>query len=658
MSDAKAPKRHRLNPPVFWGAFLLILSLLSYTALFPSSAEVHFQAVQVSMMNNVGWFYVMAVALILLCVVFLGVSRYGTMKLGPDHALPDFSFASWFAMLFAAGMGIGFMFFGVGEPLMHLLSPPGSTDSGSVEAAKEAMRITFFHWGLHAWSIYALVALVLAFFCYRHGLPLTLRSALYPLIGERIYGWQGHLIDICGISGTVFGVSTALGYGALQVNSGLSQLFDVPVSIRTQGVIIAVVTLLATMSVVSGLNRGVRRLSELNLALALILMVLVVVLGPTVLLFKMLVQNTGGYLSGIIDQTFNLYAYEPNDWLGGWTLFYWAWWLSWSPFVGMFIARISRGRTIREFVLGVLCVPSGMTFIWMTVFGNTSIDMVMHQGDHVLAGIVQEDVSLALFRFLEHFPLSSMLSLLSIVMIIVFFITSADSSAMVIDILASGGKGPTPLWQKAFWSFVIGTVAMVLMLAGGLRALQTATMVIALPFVIVLLFAAYGLLKALAIDAAKRDSQLNATLAPHVGSKPISWQKRLKNQIHFPRRTQVEMFIKTTVLSAMEAVAREIDSQNAAGIRVEVDEESLSPKLHIMHGDERDFLYQVYPRPFLPPSFVVDSEREDERRYYRAEVFLSEGGQDYDLVGWTQDQIIADIVDQYEKHMHFLHMVR
>lgn len=658
MNGAKTLSPHRLNHPVFWGAAALVLSLVSYAALFPDAAEVRFQALQISMMDNVGWFYVMAVALILLCVLFLGLSRYGTIKLGPDHALPDFSFSSWFAMLFSAGMGIGLMFFGVGEPLMHLLSPPGGSDPGSVEAAKEAMRITFFHWGLHAWAIYALVALVLAFFRYRHGLPLTLRSALYPLIGDRIYGWPGHLIDICGITGTVFGVATALGYGALQVNSGLHDLFGVQVGTRTQGFIIAAITLLATASVTSGLNRGIRRLSELNLLLALVLLLLVVVLGPTVLLLKMLVQNTGGYLSGLVDKTFNLYAYEPSDWLGGWTLFYWAWWLSWSPFVGMFIARISRGRTIREFVFGVLCVPSGMTFIWMTVFGNTSIELVMHQGADVLASTVQQDVSLVLFRFLEHFPLSSVLSCLSMAMVVVFFVTSSDSSAMVIDILASGGDSPTPLWQKAFWSFVIGSVAMVLMLAGGLRALQTATMATALPFCIILLFAAYGLLKALAIDAAKRDSQLNATLAPNVGSKPIPWQRRLKNQIHFPRKKQVELFVKTTVVSAMEAVAREFDSQNVVGIRVEIDEESLSPKLQIMHGDERDFLYQVFPRPFLQPSFMLDSKGDEERRYYRAEVFLSEGGQDYDLVGWTQDQIIADIVDQYEKHMHFLHMVR
>ena len=571
---------HSLNPPVFAGAAALIFALVGYTALFPRASEKQFALIQSSIMGNASWFYVAAVAIILIGVVFIGFSRYGDIKLGPDHSEPDFSFSSWFAMLFSAGMGIGLMFFGVGEPVMHFLSPPQG-DPGTIAAAKEAMGITFFHWGFHAWAIYAIVALILAFFGYRHNLPLTLRSALYPLIGDRIYGPIGHVTDIFAIIGTTFGVATALGYGVLQVNSGLNYLFDISVSTNTQVILIIAITGLATLSVASGLDKGIKLLSEINLALALLLLLLVIALGPTTLLLQMFVQNIGGYLSEIVDKTFNLYAYQPTDWLGGWTLFYWAWWLSWSPFVGMFIARISRGRTIREFVCGVLFVPAGLTFLWMTVFGNTSINLIMHHGAGELARVVQADVSLALFKFLEHFPFSDVLSGIAIVMVVIFFVTSSDSSAMVIDMLASKGKGKAPVWQRVFWSCLIGLVALVLMLVGGLKALQTATIATALPFSIVLLISGYGLLKALALDAAKKESLTQTTLAPNTTNVHIPWQTRLHNITHFPERKSVTDFMVHTVIPAMRAVCEELKNQ---GVDAYVD---LKQKKRSSHPDCR-----------------------------------------------------------------------
>ena len=598
------------------------------------------------------------VALILICVTYLGVSRYGDIKLGPDHAEPDFSFASWFAMLFSAGMGIGLMFFGVTEPVTHFTRPPVG-DAGTLDAAREAITLTFFHWGLHAWAIYAIVALILAFFGFRHGLPLTLRSALYPIIGDKIYGPIGDAIDIFAIIGTVFGVATALGLGVLQVSSGLNYLFDTPVSTMTQIVLIIVITALATLSVATGLEKGIRRLSEVNLILALMMLVLIISLGPTVLLLQMFVQNTGSYLSGIVDKTFNLYAYESNDWIGGWTLFYWAFWLSWSPFVGMFIARISKGRTIREFVTGVLFVPSGLTFIWMTVFGNTAIHNIMDGTAGNLATVVQQDASLALFSFLELFPFSNVLSFIAILMVVIFFVTSSDSSAMVIDMLASGGHDHPPLWQRVFWSVMIGAVAMTLMLAGGLQALQAAMIASALPFSFILMVAAYGLLRALAIDTAKKESLVLHNLSPAAAQKPISWQTRLTNLVHFPRRAQVNRFNQNVVIPAMQAVAAELSQQGIdAAINPNEDKAGSAPSLDILHGAETDFSYQVYPRAYLQPSFTLDDDDEEERKYFRAEVFLREGGQDYDIMGWNKEQVIADIVSQYEKHLHFLHMVR
>ena len=658
MSPAKAPLsfRQTINPPVFFGSAILIVLLLGYTVLYPEDASGRFTRLQSGIMANASWFYVMAVALIFLCVTFLGLSRYGDIKLGPDHEQPSYSFASWFAMLFSVGMGIGLMFFGVAEPVMHFQAPPLG-EPGTVDAAKEAMKLTFFHWGLHAWAIYAMVALILAFFGYRHHLPLTLRSALYPIIGERIYGLAGHNIDIFAVLGTIFGVATALGYGVLQVNSGLNYLFAVEISTKVQATLIVAIMLLTTVSIAAGLDKGIRRLSEANLLLAMMLLVMVVLLGPTVLLLQMLIQNTGGYLSDIVGKTFNLYAYEPTDWLGGWTLFYWAWWLSWSPFVGMFIARISRGRTIREFVTGVLFVPTGLTLVWLTAFGNTAINMITHQGITDLGKTVTTNIPVALFNFLEYFPFSNLLSLIAMVMVVIFFITSADSSAVVVDMLACGGNSKTPTWQRVFWSTLIGVVALVMLLAGGLRALQTITIATALPLSVILLVSAYGLLKALAVDATKKASLEKTTLTPKVGHKPIPWQNRLATLVSFPRRTHVNRFIQGVVLPAMQSVASELNKQGVEST-IELDAQKQIPSLVVLHGNEVDFFYRVTPRSYLQPSFMLSDEDEEERKYFRAEVFLREGGQGYDIMGWTSEQVIGDIIDQYEKHMHFLHMVR
>ncbi|MDC9592456.1 choline BCCT transporter BetT [Xenorhabdus sp. IM139775] len=650
-----------INPPVFFFSAFLVIALVTFAGLKPQLADRWFKALQQDIFVNASWFYILTVALILLSVTYLGLSRYGNIKLGPDHAEPDFSYFSWFAMLFSAGMGIGLMFFGVAEPVMHYLSPPVGTPE-SIAAAKQAMKLTFFHWGLHAWAIYAIVALILAFFSYRHGLPLTLRSALYPIIGHKIYGPIGHAVDIFAVIGTVFGVATSLGYGILQVNAGLNHLFGLPINGTVQVILIVVITALATLSVVSGLDKGIRILSELNLGLAFLLLVLVVVLGPTVLLLKSFVENTGGYLSEIVSKTFNLYAYEPKSshWLGGWTLLYWGWWLSWSPFVGMFIARVSRGRTIREFVAGVLFVPSGFTLMWMTAFGNSAIDMISNNKAEELAHVVQSDVSLALFNFLEHFPFPGVLSFIAMIMVIMFFVTSADSGAMVVDTLASGGASHTPVWQRIFWAGLTGVVAISLLIAGGLSALQTVTIASALPFSIVLLIAIYGLFKALRVDAYKKDSQQMTTIAPPASRNPIPWQRRLRNIIYYPKRSQVKRFMHEIIQPAMEMVADELEKQN----KTVVNNDEMNDRIHLEvdFGDNLNFVYQVRLRGYIQPTFALagleDDDKNEEQKYYRAEVYLKEGGQDYDLMGWTQEQIIHDILDQYEKHIHFLHLVR
>lgn len=666
MSETPKSPNVKINAPVFMGSTILIFVLCAYAALFPDLANTQFKELQRSIVSNAGWFYVLAVAIILLVVAFLGLSKYGEIKLGPDHAEPDFSYASWFAMLFSAGMGIGLMFFGVAEPVMHFLDPP-TGDAKTIDAAREAMKLTFFHWGLHAWGIYAIVALILAFFSYRHGLPLTLRSALYPIIGDKIYGPIGHFVDIFAVIGTVFGVATSLGYGVLQVNAGLNYLFEVSVSEMTQVGLIVGITALATISVVTGLDAGIRRLSELNLLLAVVLLILVLFLGPTALLMQTFVQNTGAYLSEIVSKTFNLYAYGPTEehrqWLGGWTLLYWGWWMSWSPFVGMFIARVSRGRTIREFVMGVLFVPAGFTLMWMTFFGNTAIDMILNHGNDLLATTVQSDVSIALFKFLEHFPASQFLSGVATLMVVVFFVTSSDSGSMVVDMLASGGDDNTPIWQRIFWASSEGIVAITLLLAGGLAALQTATIASALPFSMVLLVACYGLIKALRVEAYKRESLTTTNLAPRESLVNVPWQRRLRAMVQFPRRTHVNRFIEEVIAVAFAEVGEELHKQGIA-YQVQREEYNGRARLEVFHGEEVDFLYEVRPKAYVQPTFLVTQttnsteDTHEEKKYFRAEVYLREGGQNYDVMGWTKDQIINDILDQYEKHMHFLHLVR
>ncbi|KJH84139.1 choline BCCT transporter BetT [Pseudomonas sp. KSR10] len=654
--EANKSSSPTLNPPVFYGSAVLILMLVIYSVAAPEHAQRVFSDVQAWIIANVSWLYILAVAIILLMVVLLALSRYGEIKLGPDHSEPDYSYLTWFSMLFSAGMGIGLMFFGVAEPVMHFLSPPVG-EGGTVDAAREAMKITFFHWGLHAWAIYAIVAMILAYFSYRQGLPLTLRSALYPLIGERIHGPIGHAVDIFAIIGTVLGVATSLGLGVTQINTGLNHLYGLPVSIPVQIALIAGTTLLATISVVTGLDKGVRRLSELNLTLAVLLLLLVLIAGPTVFILQTFVQNTGNYFSQIVTATFNLYAYEPNDWIGGWTLFYWGWWLAWSPFVGLFIARISRGRTIREFVTGVLLVPTAFTLLWMTVFGDTAIHMILW--DHVtsLGEAIERDSSLALFAFLEHFPFASLLSLIAIIMVVVFFVTSADSGALVVDMLASGGQGQTPVWQRVFWAGSMGAVAIALLLADGLTALQTATIASALPFTLVLLCAMWGLLKALRVDATKQGLRYQSLSTTPTAPQEGGWRRRVQNLTKYPRRRDVERFIREVAAPACTAVAEELRQQ---GYSVELTSgEDNRTGLAITHEGAPDFIYQIRPRGYPMPSFVVSEEGdEDERNYYRAEVHLKEGGQNYDVMGWSREGVIGDILDQYEKHMHFLHMVR
>ncbi|HBO12015.1 MAG TPA: choline transporter [Halieaceae bacterium] len=658
MEQAPAPKpRLVIDHSVFWPATGVLVLLVLLAGLAPASSNAVFQAMQDAIVHYASWYYVLVVAIILITILVFGLSRFGDIKLGPDHSEPAYSYTSWFAMLFAAGMGIGLMFYGVAEPVMHYLQPPHG-EGGGIDAAAQAMKLTFFHWGVHAWSIYAIVALVLAYFAYRHSLPLTLRSAFYPLIGERIYGTPGAIVDIFAIVCTTCGVATSLGLGVLQINSGLNYLLGLPIGPAMQVILIVGTMLLATISVVMGLDAGIKRLSEINIVLAILLLVGVLLAGPTVVVLQGTIENLGSYVSDLVSYTFNLYAYDPTDWLGGWTIFYWGWWLSWSPFVGLFIARISRGRTIREFILGAMLVPCGFTLLWMGVFGNSAIELILHGGETGLAEAVQENNAIALFRFLEYLPMPTLLSTISLLMVVVFFVTSADSGAMVLNMLAANGRDDTPWPQRIFWTAIIGLIAIVLLLAGGLSSLQTAAIASALPFSVALLGAIWGFARALHLDVTKRDTQ---SVSPLIAN-PGDWRARLDTLLNYPGDTTVHSFMRETVLPALREFAGELAGHDIEA-RVFNDIGSRGAvRLEVYHGEETDFIYEVRCRAHALPgdAFVGKALEElgDEEKFYRAEVHLAEGGQDYSVMGWTRAQVTHDVLGQYENHLQFLHAMR
>ncbi|MBZ9653040.1 BCCT family transporter [Psychroflexus montanilacus] len=484
-----------VNGPVFFTSTILIIIGITLVLIFDESAEEFFEKVQTNVAEYGGWLYVLAINVFLVFVLYLAFSKFGKIRLGGKDAEPEFKTVSWFSMLFSAGMGIGLLFWSVAEPVTHYGAPPNA-DANTVEAAKEAMNISFLHWGFHPWAIYALVGLALAFFTYSRGLPLTFRSVFYPFLGDKIYGPIGDIIDIFAVLATLFGLATSLGFGVQQVAAGLEQVFGISSGTNTQVLLIAGITAVATISVVLGVDKGVKILSEWNIRIAVLLLILVLILGPTLFVFESYLENMGNYFSSVVELSLWNESFTGGDWQNDWTLFYWGWWISWSPFVGTFIARVSKGRTIKEFILGVLIVPSLITFFWITVFGNSALDAIMN-GNDAIATAVDNDVATALFVFFEDFPFTIVLNVVAILLIMGFFITSSDSGSLVIDSLTSGGKIEAPVGQRIFWAVTEGAVAAVLLIGGGLGALQTAAITTGLPFALILLFMCYSLYKGL-----------------------------------------------------------------------------------------------------------------------------------------------------------------
>ncbi|MBD3643398.1 BCCT family transporter [Alcanivorax sp.] len=494
-----------LHNPVFFISAVLVIAFVAGTLAFPESANGMLNGAKAWAIEHFDWLFMVSGNIFVLFCVALALLPTGKIRLGGQKAKPEFSTLSWFAMLFAAGMGIGLMFWSVAEPVAYLngqwYGTPLGVEAGSEEARHMAMGATMYHWGLHPWAIYAVVALSLAFFSYNKGMPLTIRSAFYPILGERCWGWPGHIIDTLAVVATIFGLATSLGLGAQQASGGLHFLFDTPNAINVQIAIIFGVTAVAVISVMRGLDGGVKILSNINMTLALFLLFFVIIAGPTLLIITGFGTTAVDYLSNIVPLS-NWIGREDDAWFHGWTVFYWAWWISWSPFVGMFIARISKGRTVREFITAVLLVPTIITIIWMSAFGGSGLNQAINGVGELAGGI--SDASLALFQMLENMPFTSIMSFLGIVLVLVFFVTSSDSGSLVIDSITAGGKLDAPVPQRVFWAVMEGVIAGALLYGGGkeaLKALQSGAVATGLPFTFVLLLMCVSLYMGLSAES-------------------------------------------------------------------------------------------------------------------------------------------------------------
>ncbi|WP_299785379.1 BCCT family transporter [uncultured Marivita sp.] len=499
-----------IHNPVFLVSGICIIAFVFYTLALPEQSGAVFSWLFSAVTQGFDWFFLSAANIFVLFCLLLIVLPVGSVRLGGAEATPDYTYIGWFAMLFAAGMGIGLMFYGVSEPMSHFASSIGGTAAedgartdwaplgaagGDEQAAiRLAFAATIFHWGLHPWAIYAVVALALALFSYNKGLPLTIRSAFYPILGDRVWGWPGHVIDTLAVFATLFGLATSLGFGATQANAGLNELFGVPIGSTTEVILITAITAVALISVVRGLDGGVKVLSEINMGLAALLLLFVLFAGPTLAILTGFVDYLAAYLT-YLPALSNPVGREDTNFMQGWTSFYWAWWISWSPFVGMFIARVSRGRTVREFIICVLLIPSMVCVLWMSVFGGVAIQQVVQDG---YTAAQEAPLELKLFKMLDALPLASITSFIGIVLVIVFFVTSSDSGSLVIDTITAGGKVDAPVPQRVFWCIFEGAVAIVLLLsAGGLQSLQSMVISTGLPFTVVLLIMCWAIWKGL-----------------------------------------------------------------------------------------------------------------------------------------------------------------
>lgn len=650
-------KQTSFNPLVIGATLFFVVLLVAMILIVPEQTQTLLNAAKSGIFANFSWFYVLVFSVFLGFLLILSVSSLGNIKLGNDEEEPEFGFLSWLAMLFAAGMGVGLMFFGVAEPLTHYLS---DITTGSAEhKQQEALLHTLFHWGIHAWAVYGTIALSLAYFGFRYKLPLALRSCFYPLLKERINGKLGDLIDIMALLATLFGIITTLGFGASQLGAGLHQLGWISKnSFSLQIVVIAVVMSLATFSAISGIGKGVKILSELNLTLAFCLLIFVLVAGPTRYLLSAFSDNIGTYLSNLVQLSFKTYVYEQEHtgWFSGWTILYWAWWCSWAPFVGLFIARISKGRTIREFIFGVLVIPSMFGILWFTVFGNTAIWLNDGEAAGTLGQMISSPETL-LFKFLDYLPLSGVTGLVSLVVISLFFITSADSGIYVLNNIASRDKSlAAPRWQAVMWGVLMSVVAIVLMQSGGLANLQAMTLLVALPFAMLMLLMCFSLWKGLNADKKYFDTKVNPTSIFWTGDK---WKERLEQMMNQTQEKDILRFLKHTVLPAMRELRQELISKYDLSVQINTlfDQDEPAVELVIQKELMRDFMYGVKSIGREVSEQLINDDNLPHIQHsmtYEPYTYFFDGRVGYDVQYMDQDELIADMLKHYERYLSLL----
>ncbi|MGG4607436.1 choline transporter [Providencia sp. Me31A] len=663
-NSSKNQQKDKLNSVVFFTSAGLILAFSLFTILMTETANQWIVATLGWVSKTFGWYYLLAATLYIVFVIFVATSRFGNIKLGPEQSKPEFSVLSWSAMLFAAGIGIDLMFFSVAEPVTQYMLPP-TGEGETLEAARQAMVWTLFHYGLTGWSMYALMGIALGYFSYRYNLPLTIRSALYPIFGKRIDGPIGHTVDIAAVLGTIFGIATTLGIGVVQLNYGLKVLFDLPQGLPVQSGLIFLSVVMAVISATSGVNKGIRVLSELNVLLALGLILFILFVGDTEFLLNALVLNVGDYINRFMGMTLNSFAFDrPTDWMNSWTLFFWAWWVAWSPFVGLFLARISRGRTIRQFVIGTLIIPFVFTLLWLSIFGNSALYEIIH-GNSELAKTVLEAPEKGFYSLLELYPGFGLTASVATITGLLFYVTSADSGSLVLGNFTSklsDINNDAPNWLRIFWSVAIGLLTLGMLMTDGVAALQNTTVIMGLPFSFVIFFIMAGLYKSLKVEDFRRVSSLNTNApAPLYGNGTLNWKQRLGRVMNFPGTTYTQRMLDLVCIPAMQEVAKELLLR---GAKVEfktlppiADERLDHLELTVDLGEEQSFIYQVWPQRYSVPGFTYRA-RSGKSHYYRLETFLWEGSQGNDLMDYTKEQVISDILDQYEKHLNFIHLSR
>ncbi|KHS66754.1 choline transporter [Pectobacterium brasiliense] len=657
-------QQDRLNPVVFYTSAGLILTFSLMTMLFNQEANAWITRALNWVSATFGWYYLLAATLYIVFIIFIASSRFGSIKLGPEQSKPEFSLMSWAAMLFAAGIGIDLMFFSVAEPITQYMMPPEGQGQ-TIEAARQAMVWTLFHYGLTGWSMYALMGIALGYFSYRYNLPLTIRSALYPIFGKRINGPIGHSVDIAAVLGTIFGIATTLGIGVVQLNYGLKVLFQIPENLTVQASLILLSVVMATISVTSGVNRGIRFLSELNVLLALGLILFLLFWGDTEFLLNALVLNVGDYINRFTGMTLNSFAFDrPTEWMNSWTLFFWAWWVAWAPFVGLFLARISRGRTIRQFVVGTLIIPFVFTLLWLSIFGNSALYQVLH-GNLDFANEVMQHPERGFYSLLAQYPGFSLSASVATITGLLFYVTSADSGSLVLGNFTSrlgDINNDAPNWLRIFWSVAIGLLTLGMLMTNGVSALQNTTVIMGLPFSFVMFFIMAGLYKSLRVEDYRKASSLQTSAPmPISGDDRLNWKQRISRVMNFPGTTHTQKMLDNVCKAAMEDVARELRLRGAS-VEVNdlppVEDERLNHlELLVDLGDEQNFLYQIWPQRYSVPAFTYRA-RSGKSDYYRLETFLLEGSQGNDLMDYSKEQVINDILDQYERHLNFLHLNR